>query len=185
MFFCHSDSSGMILGLSPANERRRYKVTPSLIGWTQTYNQPCSNFKPFSCCFAIQTPTNKIRNGPSGSICSFAIQTPTISNRSLVLLPFRLLQFQTVLLFFCHSDSYKQDTEWPKRLDLLFCHSDSYNFKPFSCSFAIQTPTISNRSLVLLPFRLLQTRYGMAQAARSVGKTHDSDRLWWVDSSFR
>ena len=26
---------GMILGLHPANERRRYKVTPSLIGWAQ------------------------------------------------------------------------------------------------------------------------------------------------------
>ena len=26
----------MILGLHPANERRRYKVTPSLIGWVQT-----------------------------------------------------------------------------------------------------------------------------------------------------
>ena len=23
-----------------ANERRRYKVTPSLIGWAQAYNQP-------------------------------------------------------------------------------------------------------------------------------------------------
>ena len=29
-------SSGLILGLCPANERRRYKVTPSLIGWAQT-----------------------------------------------------------------------------------------------------------------------------------------------------
>ena len=28
--------SGLILGLHPAYERRRYKVTPSLIGWTQT-----------------------------------------------------------------------------------------------------------------------------------------------------
>ena len=28
--------SGLILGLRPANERRRYKVTPSLIGWSQT-----------------------------------------------------------------------------------------------------------------------------------------------------
>ena len=28
--------SGLILGLCPANERRRYKVTPSLIGWAQT-----------------------------------------------------------------------------------------------------------------------------------------------------
>ena len=27
---------GLILGLCPANERRRYKVTPSLIGWAQT-----------------------------------------------------------------------------------------------------------------------------------------------------
>ena len=28
--------AGLILGLHPANERRRYKVTPSLIGWAQT-----------------------------------------------------------------------------------------------------------------------------------------------------
>ena len=28
--------TGLILGLRPANERRRYKVTPSLIGWAQT-----------------------------------------------------------------------------------------------------------------------------------------------------
>ena len=27
---------GLILGLRPANEIRRYKVTPSLIGWVQT-----------------------------------------------------------------------------------------------------------------------------------------------------
>ena len=27
---------GLILGLRPANERRRYKVTPSRIGWAQT-----------------------------------------------------------------------------------------------------------------------------------------------------
>ena len=29
-------TAGLILGLRPANERRRYKVTPSLIGWAQT-----------------------------------------------------------------------------------------------------------------------------------------------------
>ena len=28
--------SGLILGLRPANKRRRYKVTPSLTGYTQT-----------------------------------------------------------------------------------------------------------------------------------------------------
>ena len=27
--------SGLILGLRSANERRRYKVKPSLIGWAQ------------------------------------------------------------------------------------------------------------------------------------------------------
>ena len=32
-----SVESGRILGLRPPNERRRYKVTLSLIGWTQTY----------------------------------------------------------------------------------------------------------------------------------------------------
>ena len=35
--YLHSDlDKGLILGLRPANERRRYKVTPSLIGWAQT-----------------------------------------------------------------------------------------------------------------------------------------------------
>ena len=29
-------NAGLILGLRPANERRRYKVTPSLIGWART-----------------------------------------------------------------------------------------------------------------------------------------------------
>ena len=36
-------STGMILGLHSANEKRRYKVTPSLIGWAQTYNHPWSS----------------------------------------------------------------------------------------------------------------------------------------------
>ena len=38
----HSTTSGLILGLLPANEGRCYKVTPSLIGWPQTYNQYCT-----------------------------------------------------------------------------------------------------------------------------------------------
>ena len=32
----HIHTSELILGLLPANERRRYKVTPSHIGWVQT-----------------------------------------------------------------------------------------------------------------------------------------------------
>ena len=34
--------AGPILGLLPANERRRYFVTTSLIGWVLTQNQPCN-----------------------------------------------------------------------------------------------------------------------------------------------
>ena len=34
--FPHVRKPGLILGLHPANERCRYKVTPSLIGWVQT-----------------------------------------------------------------------------------------------------------------------------------------------------
>ena len=35
--FClNGHVTGLILGLRPANERRRYKVTRSLIGWAQT-----------------------------------------------------------------------------------------------------------------------------------------------------
>ena len=36
----HYQIPGLILGLRPANGRRRYKVTPPLIGWAQTQNQP-------------------------------------------------------------------------------------------------------------------------------------------------
>ena len=36
----HNDT-GLILGLCPANERRRYFVTTSLIGCAQAWNQPC------------------------------------------------------------------------------------------------------------------------------------------------
>ena len=37
---------GLILCLHPVNERRRYFVTTSLIGWPQTYNQPCNDLLP-------------------------------------------------------------------------------------------------------------------------------------------
>ena len=38
-FYYHG--SWLILDLSPANERRRYFVTTSLIGWAQIKNRPC------------------------------------------------------------------------------------------------------------------------------------------------
>ena len=32
----YRENTGLILGLRPAKERRRYKETPSLIGWAKT-----------------------------------------------------------------------------------------------------------------------------------------------------
>ena len=37
------DTTELILGLRPANERQCYFVTTSLIGWAQTENQPCTS----------------------------------------------------------------------------------------------------------------------------------------------
>ena len=50
---CDHQNTELILGLHPANERRRYKVMLSLIGWTQTYNQSGSNFYHIDACWHI------------------------------------------------------------------------------------------------------------------------------------
>ena len=39
--------SGINYGMRPANERRCYNVTASLIGWAHTQNNPCSIHKPW------------------------------------------------------------------------------------------------------------------------------------------
>ena len=39
-----ADDMDDILGLLQPNERRPYKVTPSLIGWVQTWNQPWNQY---------------------------------------------------------------------------------------------------------------------------------------------
>ena len=36
----HNRYQGIILGMCPANERQRYNVTPSLIGWVHSQNDP-------------------------------------------------------------------------------------------------------------------------------------------------
>ena len=47
-------NTGPILGLRPANERRCYIVTTSLIGWPQTYNQPCNIDKRDQSLFSLR-----------------------------------------------------------------------------------------------------------------------------------
>ena len=45
--------SGLILGLRPANERRCYFVTTSVIGWAQTQNQHWYSNSPWTRCWYI------------------------------------------------------------------------------------------------------------------------------------
>ena len=46
----HSGGAGLILGLRPANEGRCYFVKTSLIGWVQTYYQPCGGRAHLKVC---------------------------------------------------------------------------------------------------------------------------------------
>ena len=52
---CFLVYAGLILGLHPTDERRCYKVTPSVIGWSQTSNQPCLYIisQPRSICSRV------------------------------------------------------------------------------------------------------------------------------------
>ena len=43
----------LTLGLHPANERRRYFVTMSLISWTQTSNQSCMSPITFESTYEL------------------------------------------------------------------------------------------------------------------------------------
>ena len=48
--------TGLILGLRPANERRRYFVTTSLSGWAQTWTQPCITYGLSDCPSSYHVP---------------------------------------------------------------------------------------------------------------------------------
>ena len=57
-----NENAGLILRLAlhPANDRRRYKVTLSFIGWAQTYNQPFNIY-------------GKLSRIPASIICKIAL----------------------------------------------------------------------------------------------------------------
>ena len=42
-------ASGISLGMRPVNERRRYIVTTSLIGWTYTWTDSCCIYNEHKC----------------------------------------------------------------------------------------------------------------------------------------
>ena len=70
IYIYHDSYTGLILGLRPANERRRYNVTPSLIRWAQTSNQPWYNFaqtkftllSSMNICFCCQETRSLCRS---------------------------------------------------------------------------------------------------------------------------
>ena len=47
---------GIILYMRPANARRRYSATPSLIGWAHTDNDPCLQVTHSKPCFQAYHP---------------------------------------------------------------------------------------------------------------------------------
>ena len=49
------------MAFHPANERRHYKVTPSLIGWAKTYDQPCIMQNVIDCDTTNRTKTERLR----------------------------------------------------------------------------------------------------------------------------
>ena len=80
--------SGLILGLRPANERRRYFVTTSFIGWVQAENQPCTMVKFHGDIFHITgSPADRRRLWVLGMNTKFhhfkncgVVNYPCISN---------------------------------------------------------------------------------------------------------
>ena len=49
----HSAAAGIILCMGSANERRRYNVTSSIIGWALTQNDPCAGDSAPKCLALI------------------------------------------------------------------------------------------------------------------------------------
>ena len=70
---------GIILCMHSANERWRYSVTPSLIGWAHTQNDPCSN--------------------------KFQIKIQMEKNKISILNAFQKDAFKMSAIFFCHQIS--------------------------------------------------------------------------------
>ena len=62
--------AGIILCMRPANERRRYIVTSSLIGWAHTQNDPCIWYAyivqgPYSASHVQHAESDKVARAPS------------------------------------------------------------------------------------------------------------------------
>ena len=71
-----SESTGLILGLHPANERWNYFVTTSLVGWSQAQNQSwcIGNHIAFRCVNCVHNGLNT-HNG-----MSFCVYLPSHEN---------------------------------------------------------------------------------------------------------
>ena len=55
-------NTGDHLHMCPANKRRRYIVTLSLIGWAHIQIDPCNTIRPFMVCYYDYTDYTFVRN---------------------------------------------------------------------------------------------------------------------------
>ena len=64
MLAIHLNVTGISLGMHPANERRRYSVTTSLISWAHTYTDPCCKLVCYVSSLPVTvTLTSRERHG--------------------------------------------------------------------------------------------------------------------------
>ena len=64
MLAIHLNVTGISLGMRPANEKRRYSVTTSLISWAHTYTDPCCKLVCYVSSLPVTvTLTSRGRHG--------------------------------------------------------------------------------------------------------------------------
>ena len=79
--FLKTFSSGIILGMDSANERQRYDVTSSLIGWAHVHDRQGPNYPPESIPWLLMTRNPSHRASPAMVITKlshnkFQVQNP-------------------------------------------------------------------------------------------------------------
>ena len=79
----HGTQSGIIMCRCPVNERRRYNVTSSLIGWAHSQNDPCSVKYFFKVCFTVSNHNSGLEQDCSISSVSTVEILQSCTNSSI------------------------------------------------------------------------------------------------------
>ena len=115
----YAEHAGLIVGLRPANERHRYKVTPSLIGWVQTQNQPWHAIMLSDPLFSLHFIIHCLRFISTFPICfHFNKELRSVTNcmlsRAAILVPFftalKLVAYLMLMAFSLSGNLMASDT---------------------------------------------------------------------------